>query len=442
LLLGLTVAFDLLSKESSKNGKEAILRDKKNVNDNNFLEVLKFVYNPFVVTGISTKKINKKVKVPTKANVEDLEMFPDITKLMNYLKKKNTGTDYDLYVVHEFLNHCRTDKERKLIKDIVTKNLKVGITEKTVNKVYGKGTIPSFGVMLAEAYEKKESKVNGKFHLTIKIDGNRCVAIKDNDEVKFFSRKGQEIEGLNDLASQFKLLPNNYVFDGELLLKNDDNLPSDKLFRATQKIVRKDGEKKDLEFYMFDALPLSDFKCGESKKTYEQRRNTMDVIFEQKLVSIKEKRLIWILPVLYAGEDKKVISLFMTKVEKEGFEGLMLNISSEKYVTKRTSALLKIKTFNTFDGVIMGVYEGTGKNEGKLGGIVITYKDLLVRVGSGFSDKERKLYWNNPDEIIGRVGEVSYFEESENQKGGKDLRFATWKGLRLDKGVDDVNYDS
>lgn len=439
MLTGILVAFDLLSKDSSKSGKEAILRDCMNANNKNFLEVLKFVYNPFIVTGISTKKINKKVKDPEVANKGDLEMYPDITKLMDFLKRRNTGTDYDLFVVHRFIDQCRTNREREFVVDVVTKNLKVGITEKTINKVYGKGTIPSYGVMLAESYEKKEAKVKGKFYVTLKLDGNRATAIKEGGKVKFFTRKGQPIDGMNQLIEEISALPDG-VYDGELLLVNKDKLSSADLFRATQKVVRKDGEKKDLEFHIFDTVTVSEFEEGKSSRTYEQRRNYLDILFNERATNdfVFTKKL----PVLYQGEDKQVIARLMVWAEENGYEGLMVNTADGLYVTKRTSDLLKVKKMKTADLLVMSLEKAIdGQFEGKMARVNVEYKGGLVGVGSGFTIEDRDKFVADPDLIVGKIIEVQYFEESKDEKTGQpSLRFPVFKGIRHDKDVDDINY--
>src|SRR5690606_27934099 len=179
-----------LQADSSRTGKEEILKRSK---DNNlFRSILKFVYNPFIVTGISTKKLNKKVSV----NIPDNIGIKSIEELIAYLKKNNSGRDLDIAIINSFIKSIDDEDTKEVVKQIVTKDLKVGITEKTINKVYGKGEIPSFGVMLAESYAKKEDKVKGKFYITLKLDGNRCVAINEEDGVKFFTRKGQPIQGM------------------------------------------------------------------------------------------------------------------------------------------------------------------------------------------------------------------------------------------------------
>ena len=120
----------------------------------------------------------------------------------------------------------------------------------------------------------------------------------------------------------------------------------------------------------------------------------------------------------------------------------MLNIGSGLYKTKRTSDLLKVKKFHNADVKCVDVFIGGGKYSNTLGGITIDYKSNLVNVGSGFTDEERDYYWNNKDEIIGKIVDIQFFEESTNQKDdGISLRFPTFKSVRSDKTEDDINYD-
>lgn len=428
--------YDIMSKienESSKNGKEAILKAHKD--DNDFVEALKFLLNPYIVTGISTKKINKKgIAFP-----EKLPVFTNLNDVIDYLKNNNTGRDIDVLALQCFINIIGTQELQEFVKKFVTKDLKLGISEKTVNKVYGKGTIPSFAVMLAESYEKKADKVTGEFYATLKLDGNRDVAIKENGVVKFFTRKGQEVNGMTELAEEFKYLPNNTVFDGEILLVNKNNLPSDELFRATQKVIRKDGEKKDLEFHMFDILPLDEFKAGKSKLKYKARRQILDKLIKP---IVEDSKFVHVLPVLYAGSDKSVIPTLLQEVEEKGYEGIMINNADGFYVTKRTNDLLKVKTMHTADLLVLNIEEAIdGQFKGLLGAIVVDYKGETTKVGSGFTIEERKKFINNPEDIIGKIVEIQYFEESQNQNGGVSLRFPVFKGIRHDKGVEDVNYE-
>lgn len=420
-----------ITNESSKTGKERIL--KENEGELGFREALVFLLNTFIVTGISKKKVEKKVVV-----YNPISPPKNIFMLMDYIKKNNTGRDIDIANVQGYISSLESDELKAFMKKFVTKEVKLGISEKTVNKVYGAGTIPSFAVQLAESFEKKESKVTGDFFVTLKLDGNRCLVVIEDGQVKFFTRAGQPIDGLTELASHFLKLGSNLVVDGELLLENVDNLHSKDLFQATQKVVRKDGEKKGLQFHIFDALSLDEFKSGKSKKTYQERRTSLDNIDHV----FKNVGCITVLPVLYAGDDKSVIPTLLDEVEKDGYEGLMINTANGYYQTKRTTDLLKVKSFKSADLICVGVEEGSGRNEGRLGAIIVEYKGGTTKVGSGFSDGDRNFLWRNEDKIIGKIVEVKYFEESKDSKTQQvSLRFPTFVTIRNDKSIDDIRYE-
>lgn len=423
-----------LENESSKTGKEQIL--KRFEKDEDFRKALVFLLNPYIVTGISTKKMNKELTIDIQDTFHE-NSINSFEELISYLEQNNSGRDVDIFKIQNFIENLELEELKKFAKKFVTKDLKLGISEKTVNKVYGKNTIPTFAVMLAESFEKKADKVKGKFYITLKLDGNRCVAIVDNG-VKFFTRKGQPVLDLVELTEQFSKLPRG-VYDGELLLKNENNLPSAELFRATQKVVKKDGEKKDLIFNIFDTLSVEEFNDGKSKKTYEQRRNTLNTVIEYMTQELDN---VFVLPVLYEGTDKNVIPAYASIVEKEGFEGLMVNTASGLYQTKRVADLLKVKTMKTADLLVMSVEKAIdGQFEGLLSRVNVEYKGNLVGVGSGFTLEQRRQFIDNPDEIVGKIIEVQFFEETNDEKTGQpSLRFPVFKGIRHDKGVEDINY--
>ena len=267
-------------------------------------------------------------------------------------------------------------------------------------------------------------------------------------DTKFFTRKGQPISGLNDIAEDIKDFANNsgilgnvkfnkgFILDGETIV-NDSNIPKKEQFKETSKIIRKDGIKKGLSLHVFDIVPTEEFFKGESKDKYVERRKDMETYFGKEEYTHLE-----LLPLLYFGSDVAKITDIATEQIANDEEGLMINLN-DTYKTKRHPGILKVKEFFTDDLLVTGVFEGTGKYEGTLGGVYVDYKGNEVKVGSGFNDAERDKFFNNTKLIVGKVIEVQNFGQTTNSKNdGLSLRFPIYKSLRSDKNYEDVSYES
>ena len=75
-----------------------------------------------------------------------------------------------------------------------------------------------------------------------------------------------------------------------------------------------------------------------------------------------------------------------------------------------------------------------------LGAFVLDYKGNEVKVGSGFSDKQRKSYWKKREEITGSLCEVKYKEISTDKRTkAESLQFPVFVSLRTDK--NEINYE-
>jgi DNA ligase-1 len=226
-------------------------------------------------------------------------------------------------------------------------------------------------------------------------------------------------------------MPDNFCLDGEITLLSRGNLSSKEAYKETMKIVRtKDKEKHGIKMQVFDCMPAEDFKRQRCEMPYSRRRRVADSLFDNI-----DSKYFELLPLLYVGEDTSKIIEILEEEVTNGEEGIMINDYNALYEFKRTNALLKCKKFNSLDLEVVGMEEGSGRLTGTLGAIHVRYKNgNIVKVGSGFSDEERKLYWLQPELIMHHVCEVKYFEESTNVDNTFSLRFPTWcSNIRTDK---------
>lgn len=426
--------FDRIASISAKSSKELIL--KQNKDNELFKECLKFLLDPNIVTGLSTKKLNKKLKYTflVMENISILNMF-------KYLKEHNTGTDDDIKTIQMFCKHQTEDEEFWL--QFFAKKVKLGMDVKTANKVYP-GFILTHDVMLASKYE---GKLKENVSMSLKLDGIRMSIVTINGETKALSRQGKEITGIDYIIEEYKELGlDGYFIDGEIIRYNYNQLPSDENFRLTTQIVNSKSENKQgLEFIVFDMTPIEDYINHFSKLTYRERLNMMGDMIGSKgeYISLVEKYGI--------TNNVDEINGMLDRVVSLGNEGLILNAVNSTYeFGKRPKSIMKVKKFSEADVYCYDIFEGDGRLKRTLGGIKCKFiyknQECEVEVGSGFSDAQRKLIFENPELIINRVVAIKFFEISKNATTNKySLRFPTFidmEHIRIDKNsLEDTNID-
>ena len=430
-----------INLENGRNYKISILEKYKD--NDNVKYYLHYLFNPYIVTGISDKKINKKFNMSAKTNADWKNPYelPSFKSLLEYLKVNNTGRDYDIltaqiwedaafYEAGELLySVAAPDVWHKFFNDMVTKNIQLGIDSKTINKVIP-GLIPTFNVMLANKYFDKPEIIEGKeFAITTKIDGMRCIMLKESGNVTFWSRQGQKIDGLVDLEEEAKYFPDNLCLDGELIadVGNPDT------YKDTMKRARnKDAEKHGLKMMVFDCMSAEEFRNQRANNAYHKRRDLLDCVFNGTWF-VHDFKYFEKLPILYQGTDTSKIIELLEEQTSKGEEGVMINVCDAAYEFKRTNQLLKVKKFQDTEVKVIGFQEGTNKYTGTLGALVCEYKYSTVDVGSGFSDALRDEIWANKDAWMGKIITVKYFEETCNSATGlPSLRFPVFIRVRED----------
>jgi len=422
--------------ENGRLYKESVLEEYKD--DENVKQFLYFIFNSFIVTGIKRAKLEKEI------TVDPLDVkFNNFTELSQFIIRNNTGSDVVVKTVQRELNNFR-DEYRDFFASIILREFNIGIGRTSINKVFGKDFIPKFEVMLAEKYTDFSHLVEGKeYIITLKLDGNRCVAFYDTDGgVELKTRQGLDYEGLDHIVEDIRLhMRPGFVYDGELIATASEDLSTGELYRFTTGLLHREVEDKTaIKFFIFDSLTTQEFKDGKSKDGALVRKNRVAELLKDGATYLVN------VPILYHGTDTTVIQRMLDEVTNAGGEGIMINIADAPYECKRVRTLLKCKKFNTADVLVDSVEEGSKSFKGIMGQIKVKFiyqgTEQTSYVGSGFSLEERKLYWEHPDLLIGRVVEIGYFEVSQNDKTKEySLRFPTWKGIiRNDKSeLSDLN---
>ena len=452
---------DILLEIGNKKGTiEKMDYLKENKDNERLKNILYYAFNPFIVFGISSKKINKKVSIEPSLKTNDL------IEILKYLEKNNTGTDQIIANVQYFLD-TQDEKYREILESIITKSLTIGINEKNLNKIWT-NFIPDYEVQQGERLEQNIDKLeNKKIILTQKFDGLRCSARVENHKVKLFSRNGNTYEGLHELENELANFEDG-MYDGELLLNEkdvrDENniptflkskkekfdkeilekiyapMPSKELFKKTTSLVNSDADdKKNINIWLYDMTPLEnfdnmeDYDVGVEQRKKELRERLYKI--QDKCPHLKETKY------LYEGEfDNNRIQKMLKQVVDLKQEGMMINVYGAKYEFKRSKNMIKVKKMYPVDLRVTDVLEGSGANKGKVGALVVNYKGSPLKVGSGLSKEQREEFWKDKSKIIGKIITIKYFEETTNKKdNSKSLRFPIFLEVRYDKDEESYN---
>ena len=409
--------FEAIGSTASRLEKEGYI--KKGMNNPAFRELVEATYNPFKVYNI--KKVPP---VPFNVTYVIDVNYDAFLELLGRLQARDVTGNEALENLAEFLSRCDST-EIKWYSKVLQKDLKIGMTDKSVNKVE-KGFIPTFDCMLAHPFKKFPKR----FTEDRKLDGYRCLGFHyDNDTVELYTRNGHLILGYTGIEHELQVrTAKGFVYDGEIMARDGS-------FNSTQKDVFKLGKKdKDGVLNIFDMVPVIEFRAGKGTQPLYRRQRSMTVSIDvdgSNFIKRLEPSEIFT-----EDDEEKVMALYNTFLD-EGYEGGMIKDIDAVYECKRTYSLQKLKPMETIDLVVIGVEEGKKGTalEGTLGALIVDFEGNPVNVGSGFKivNGERDDLWARRNDLIDRTIEIKYQEITSNQKGTKSLRFPTFVKFRDDK---------
>lgn len=332
--------------------------------------------------------------------------------------------------------------EAEVMRRIIQKDLRAGISTKTINKVWPNLINLSFcgsekpDFMLVKGFDTKMAT----FPLlgAVKKDGIRARYL----DGYFISRSGRPFTGLTHLEKALKKYFEEYEWDGELFN------PVSAGFDEGSGDIRSDAESPNAIYYIFDMPSVE----GNKLKRYNALKSVLP----------KDGPIQYIQH--YLLKDQADLMKFYKWALKNGEEGIVVYDPNSDYGDRRCYDWMRVVPVRTADCKVVGFYEGRKgtKLENSLGGIVVEFDGQEVKVGSGFKEKPqlnqgvsssenisatgnnsnslipipshidptqqnvRKYIWDNKEYFIGKIAQCEYKEKTK--KGSmRQPRFIKWR---------------
>lgn len=388
-----------------------------------FTTLLEYTFNPY--RSFNVVKIPK-IKKAERNPIEPREAWKKFILNADKCSKREVTGNAAIALIQESFRQS-SEQQEKWMRKVLKKNLAIGISTKTINKVIP-GTIPTFDVALAQKYDFKRIKTE-VVAVEPKLDGIRCEGIVKDGEAKLYARSGKLITNFDStIGKDLSQLPDG-VYEGEIMGED---------FTALMRQAYRKEEVNTSGTYLavFDFIPLDEWMNKKSytccdiryreviKRLSGKEPESTGMTIEKSIypnLRIVERRYI-------RSNHDRIKELHDMYVDK-GYEGAMIKDPVAPYSFKRDWSVMKFKAFHDVDLPVKQLLEGTGKHSGKLGSFVVDYNGVDVQVGSGLSDALREKIWNHKEAFVGRIIEVRYQEVTPDGS----LRFPTFVCFRNDK---------
>ena len=437
-----------LNESDSRLHKEDVIKQALeasvlgSINAQTFLGLSKACYNPYVTFGIK--------QIPDTVGIVGAENpWQDFNELLVQLSQRRLTGHAARDAISNMSVRFDSEEWNTFCAAVLRRDLRCGVSSTTINKICKKTDweIPIFGCQLATNSEGRP-EMKGIKRLEPKLDGVRMLMMvipSDDGEVTTicFSRNGKQFDNFGHIEEQVRTnwvkmvrkaatsnLSMGFVLDGEVIGNSFQEL----MRQARRKT---DVQAEDSVYNVFDIIPLASFREGHWNAQLERRIK----ILEDMRPVFDNMPNLELLPHLMVdldtAEGREHLERYAQNQVKAGFEGIMIKELQAPYICKRSTDWMKWKPVITVDLEVIGVEEGTGRNEGRLGALVCAGvddgKEITVNVGSGFSDSDRDNYWRDSNFIIGRTAEILCDVITQNQDGTYSLRFPRFVRFRDDK---------
>jgi ATP-dependent DNA ligase len=276
----------------------------------------------------------------------------------------------------------------------------------------------------ALALSRKQLPEGDEYCYEIKLDGFRCLAFVDGDEVYLQSRNGRP---LGRYFPELTLPAGRYVLDGEIVVRDaegheDFDALGQRIHPAKSRIDRLAGETPAV-YVAFDLLARKDESLLE--RPFNERRAALEKLLAGTGFADAPVEL---MPTVGSAAE--------AEAWLQGAEGAIAKEREAPYRPGERKGMFKVKRVRTIDAVVVGWRPG--KAEGTVGALILGLYDgeelRVVGHCSGLTAKEKKrlVSFLKPYE----TGERGSGEQSR-WSAGRDLE---WVGLRPELVVE-IDFD-
>ena len=385
------------------------------------------------------------VKVPKVEPVEIFNLNRDFHSIFLSVYNELVVNQLRGHAAQNFVSNelakCSAEEQIALT-SMIKKNLKVGISAKSVNKVWPKLVTVWELMKASKCDEKALSNVVYPAMAQLKADGVRCVAIVTNDKVIKMSRNGNEflkLECLDRSILDYLGGTVNVVLDGELIIGGiTDPEERQKISGICNKSLKNTISKEEsakIEFQVWDLIPLEDFNNGLCKIPYRERWTELE--------SYLPNPRVYRIPSFMVKDYSTAMKVYENYISR-GYEGIILKNTNGAYEAKASKNLIKFKEFKTADLKVVEVVKGedayfndTNTYAPAMGNLVVTTEcgSLTVEVGSGFTREQRIEILNNKDSYINTIIELKYNSITKDKHGKLSLFLPIFLKTREDKSI-------
>lgn len=291
--------------------------------------------------------------------------------------------------------------------------------------------------------KKNIKKISFPAYAQLKADGTRCIIIVDNENIRMLTGNGNSFFGLNTLKNDIEKIINNgyksFVLDGEMIYKENDKI-SDRtkgngILSKSIKNTITDEEESGVCLVAWDFIDFESYINDSNQEKYSDRLEKLT-----SLINNNNLKNIFIIESKIVNNIDETIEYF-EELRNRDEEGIILKNMNFFWKNKRIPDCVKFKleisnTLRVIDSI--SGKKGT-KYEKYLGAIICESEDkkVYVNVGSGFSDEQRKEFWEN--RLDGMYVEIISNGIIKDKKTGEySLFLPRFKEVRYDKNEADT----